>query len=77
MSLEDTIFDWKSCEERDTVGGLQYSDCTFKCDVGPFESGDKVDAISIHFTEGKMYVYNGSREWCFKLRLIVESEIQR
>ena len=73
MGLEDTLFDWESWDEVDTVGGLQFTGCTFKRNVGPFKAGDKVEAISIHFCDSKMYVYNDGKELCFKLWLTVGS----
>ena len=69
MGLEDRFFKWEGWDEGDSFGGIQFYDCVFTEDIGPFKKGDKVDTIFISFGESKMSVYQGEEETCFALTL--------
>ena len=71
MGLEDRFFSWKSWDEADSFGSIQFNKCVFKEDVGRFKKGDEVDAILVSFEESKMCVYRGDEETCFALTLNV------
>lgn len=69
MGLEDRFFKWEGWDEGDSFGGLQFYDCVFTSDIGPFKKGDKVDTIFISFEESKMCVYKDGKETGFALTL--------
>lgn len=69
MGLEDRFFKWEGWKEGDSFGSLQFYDCVFTEDIGPFKKGDKVDVIFISFEESEMGVYKDGRETRFALTL--------
>lgn len=69
MGLEDRFFKWEGWDEGDSFGSLQFYDCVFTEDIGPFKKGDKADTIFISFEESKMCVYQDGKETRFVLTL--------
>lgn len=59
--MEQDIFSWDSFDEVDDQI-LQFYNCTFKKNFGPFVLGQNVTSITIEFSTGKIEVYLDSED---------------